>query len=411
MGLHPLRGFLLLLVMIVLLVRTEGEQSQGSGTFCLTIAGIKTCQNSSDIRLSRLQGKQVGDVQGVVAQEGRVLKLKTVSQKPLVIEIPEFLTAEECDHFIETAHQEGLKDSVTTDSSGHNKDGFKLMDKDRDKKLSVNEMRLTIESGMDIYPDREDILKMYADTGLDKDGDEQISAEELKDFSPADLMQYFNEFLQQQPEKHSRFSKQVWLFPDNSKDRVFDQVQDRVSRAVDLPIELIKMSDFQVVTYGVKGHYNAHYDSSEVNDKIPCCTRRRTRQCRICRYMTVLFYLSDVEGGGETAFPLAGNDIVDMVRVQDEQLMNLYKKCSDANLHVTPAKGKAIIWYNHQVDPDTGWLGAMDKYTYHGGCPVTTGTKWIANFWIKTTDNKLEDLHRMIQFAKLNNGLKQKDEL
>ena len=29
--------------------------------------------------------------------------------------------------------------------------------------------------------------------------------------------------------------------------------------------------------------------------------------------MTILFYLNDVEGGGETAFPVANNDTVDIV--------------------------------------------------------------------------------------------------
>ena len=30
------------------------------------------------------------------------------------------------------------------------------------------------------------------------------------------------------------------------------------------------------------------------------------------RYMTILFYLNDVEGGGETAFPVANNDTLDI---------------------------------------------------------------------------------------------------
>ena len=34
-----------------------------------------------------------------------------------------------------------------------------------------------------------------------------------------------------------------------------------------------------------------------------CCHRR---------YMTVLFYLNNVEGGGETAFPVANNDTLDL---------------------------------------------------------------------------------------------------
>lgn len=90
------------------------------------------------------------------------------------------------------------------------------------------------------------------------------------------------------PEKHSRMSKQVWLYPDRSKDKVFAEVQKRwatdthvssavlcislesnvlyvslyicwpyisydvifkifsVAKVVGLPLELIKLSDFQV---------------------------------------------------------------------------------------------------------------------------------------------------------------------
>ena len=30
------------------------------------------------------------------------------------------------------------------------------------------------------------------------------------------------------------------------------------------------------------------------------------------RFMTILFYLNDVEGGGETAFPVANNETLDI---------------------------------------------------------------------------------------------------
>lgn len=81
-------------------------------------------------------------------------------------------------------------------------------------------------------------------------------------------------------------------------------------------------------------------------------------------------------------------------QVQNDQLQNLYKNC-DTGLKVEPEMGKAIIWYNHFLDPQNGWMGAMDNHTLHGGCPVTMGTKWVANFWIKATDDKLYDLKMM----------------
>ncbi len=71
--------------------------------------------------------------------------------------------------------------------------------------------------------------------------------------------------------------------------------------------------------------------------------------------------------------------------------INLQQNCDKANIVVTPERGKAVLWYNHQVAAD-GWMGDMDKMGWHGGCPVIKGQKWIANFWIKTTDNRQHDL-------------------
>ena len=77
-----------------------------------------------------------------------------------------------------------------------------------------------------------------------------------------------------------------------------------------------------------------------------------------------------------------------------ERVYHLYKKCEDANLRVTAKKGKAVLWYNHFLRDD-GWMGEVDEFTLHGGCPVKKGEKWIANFWIKTTDDKEKDMKRM----------------
>lgn len=71
-----------------------------------------------------------------------------------------------------------------------------------------------------------------------------------------------------------------------------------------------------------------------------------------------------------------------------KHLINLQQSCDEANLIVQPELGKAVIWYNHHVDESTGWIGAMDVMSWHGGCPVIRGQKWIANFWIKYADDK-----------------------
>ena len=49
---------------------------------------------------------------------------------------------------------------------------------------------------------------------------------------------------------------------------------------------------------------------------------------------------------------------------------------------LSPRKGTAIMWYNHLMDEESGWLGEMDEYSLHGGCDILKGEKWIANDWI-----------------------------
>lgn len=65
---------------------------------------------------------------------------------------------------------------------------------------------------------------------------------------------------------------------------------------------------------------------------------------------------------------------------------NLMQYCHDGNVVVTPKRGKAVMWYNHFVDEETGWMGEMDEYSLHGGCGLWSGVKWIANNWITSGD-------------------------
>ena len=61
---------------------------------------------------------------------------------------------------------------------------------------------------------------------------------------------------------------------------------------------------------------------------------------------------------------------------------NLSHNCHVGNLVIKPRKGTAVMWYNHFMDKESGWLGEMDQYSLHGGCDITKGEKWIANNWI-----------------------------
>lgn len=107
---------------------------------------------------------------------------------------------------------------------------------------------------------------------------------------------------------------------------------------------------FQVVNYGMGGHYDVHMDPFDQSPDDILLNRSGERLA------TFLIYLSDVEKGGHTVF------------VQN-------------NLSVAPQKGMALFWYNFDTTME------KDLRTHHAGCPVLIGHKWIINKWIWTYGN------------------------
>ncbi|XP_037812162.1 prolyl 4-hydroxylase subunit alpha-2-like [Lucilia sericata] len=110
--------------------------------------------------------------------------------------------------------------------------------------------------------------------------------------------------------------------------------------------------DHQFANYGIGGHYAEHHDYFFPTHM----TKERLSNFEMGnRIATVLFYLSDVEQGGGTAFPL-------MKR------------------HLLPQKGAAAFWFNLHES------GAGDERTLHGACPIIVGSKWVQNRWIRVHD-------------------------
>ena len=136
------------------------------------------------------------------------------------------------------------------------------------------------------------------------------------------------------------------------------------------------------------GHYHAHHDSTEYTP----------------RYLTLFYFLQDVEEGGETAFPLADDYEIPESEwdnnshtpegyaginrdVTDRWNLSYVENCR-RKAFVEPKQGRAILWYSHLSAscPANGqqWgcqLGRMDPYSIHGGCDVRKGVKWAANNW------------------------------
>jgi len=139
-----------------------------------------------------------------------------------------------------------------------------------------------------------------------------------------------------------RISKSAWL--KSEEDKHIDTVVKRIG--VITGLDMNTAEDLQVVNYGIGGHYDPHFDyarKEEVNAFASLGTGNRIA--------TWLFYMSDVEAGGATVFP-----VIDVA--------------------LWPKKGSAAFWYN--LIPN----GEGNENTRHAACPVLSGSKWVSNKWI-----------------------------
>jgi prolyl 4-hydroxylase len=127
---------------------------------------------------------------------------------------------------------------------------------------------------------------------------------------------------------------------------VAENIERRLAELAHWPAECGE--PFQLQKYGVTQEYRPHFDWLD-----PDASGHRSHLTRGGqRLATFILYLSDVDQGGGTVFPAIG-------------------------LEVFPKKGSAL-WFlntdgNHQPD----------RQTLHGGAPVVSGTKIIANKWLR----------------------------
>jgi len=120
---------------------------------------------------------------------------------------------------------------------------------------------------------------------------------------------------------------------------------------------------FNVLRYRPGEKYDSHYDTFDPASYGPQVSQR---------VASVLLYLTDVEEGGETHFPLEGREGLERLRRGHID----YKTC-EGGLRVAPRAGDALLFWN--VHPNA----TLDKRALHGGCPVVRGEKWVATKWIR----------------------------
>mmetsp|Transcript_25392 Transcript_25392/g.83994 ORF Transcript_25392/g.83994 Transcript_25392/m.83994 type:complete len:499 (+) Transcript_25392:200-1696(+) len=167
----------------------------------------------------------------------------------------------------------------------------------------------------------------------------------------------------------ARTSSTAWL--SKTADPLVAKIRTRVAELVKLPMELAE--DMQVLHYSKNQHYWAHHDFFDPNIYRGFVTSPGQN-----RFITVFFYLSDVEEGGETVFPFANGD---------DRRVTDFADCS-RGLKVKPKAGNAIIFYSmlakrqQEICPPDDLGCNLDVRSLHGGCDVIKGDKWAANYWI-----------------------------
>ncbi|XP_062314443.1 transmembrane prolyl 4-hydroxylase-like [Osmerus eperlanus] len=365
--------------------------------------------------LPRIEGIRVGHVQKVYLVPDRTHQMKTLSLKPLLFEIPGFLSEEECGVVVQLAQLKGLMESQVTLPSGAREETgqpplslstaeiFSLLDLDQDGFLQREEILSHSRSREGTWLGPENLRQTLA--GLEASPAGVLSLEEFRrvcdGMSQQPLQQQQGGAGQGRPKQKS---KHTWLYQGPGSHHVLHTLRNRVTRLTRLPSPLVVLSEpLQVLRYEQGGFSHAHHDSSPSHSGTTCahtCLAGNTSALTeiSCRYITVLFYLNAVEGGGETSFPVADN------RTYEEEallqggvdLTDTQQHCARGNLRTRPTAGTALLWYNHLSD-GKGWMGELDEYSLHGSCPVTRGVKWVAKSWV----NVDPDQQRQARYQRL----------
>lgn len=158
----------------------------------------------------------------------------------------------------------------------------------------------------------------------------------------------------------TRSSSNAWLSRDTSSltKKIYEKAADLTKIDANLFQKFHESSaqhhsiaeSLQVVRYKKGEEYTPHHDfiSPSINNRY-----------QPARFATLLIYLNDVEGGGETRFPRAVNNN------------------NSEGLEITPKVGSAVLFYNSLED------GNFDDLSQHGGNKVLAGNKWLANLWVR----------------------------
>ncbi len=136
------------------------------------------------------------------------------------------------------------------------------------------------------------------------------------------------------------------MFFRPGENQLIARLDRRFAELMQLPLE--NGEGLQVLCYGPGGATAPHFDFVAPTNAANQASVARSGQ----RISTLLVYLNDVDGGGETVFPRAGWSI-------------------------QPHAGNAIYFES------CNRRGQLDPQSLHAGQPVVRGEKWVVTKWMR----------------------------
>ncbi|EDO34107.1 predicted protein [Nematostella vectensis] len=223
-------------------------------------------RNATCAGITRLDGVRVGHVQRLTIFH-RHYNVHTRSLKPLVFQIPNFLSDEECKNIMKAAMRQGLTSSKTISEE--------ISPRDMDSRLieilkkrylrvgkrfgnrftSLGEFQDFLHQNLAFYPYMQDALEIFRQ--FDANSDKSISEMELISAPEETLEKFVSvlEKLKRRPRYRARFSDQTWL--QMNKTGSLSAVRDRIINLTRLPRWVVETSEpLQVKLRGL-GVYTA----------------------------------------------------------------------------------------------------------------------------------------------------------
>ena len=234
---------------------------------------LKYEETAEDNRLVRLNGVKVGHVQDLQLVDGRIHRVVTRSLRPLLFEIPEFLSPDECDHLIQIAQKEHFYESETVYGKGNGSDREvfekkmsardlprqkatfcstllrSFYDSDKNGRINLQELIRYIDEEKYIYPTITDAMPIFRRLDLDLDG--AIDREECINLNNSGFVEFLYQIekLRSLPRYFIRFSESTWIPTNNSGTPFVKRLQERIVKLTRLSKHLVQGSEPIQVSY------------------------------------------------------------------------------------------------------------------------------------------------------------------